>query len=45
MRDPGTGWPQNHWGTMWTSYDPSTGVYEVTLREKNPGGAKEYKQR
>ena len=45
MRDPGTTWPQNHWGTMWTSYDPSTGVYEVTLREKNPGGAKEYKQR
>ena len=45
MRDPGTTWPQNNWGTMWTSYDPSTGVYEVTLREKNAGGAKEYKQR
>ena len=45
MRDPGTGWPQNNWGTMWTTYDPNTGVYEVTLREKNAGGAKEYKQR
>ena len=45
MRDPGTTWPQNNWGTMWTSYDPGTGVYEVTLREKNAGGAKEYKQR
>ena len=45
MRDPGTTWPQNNWGTMWTSYDPSNGVYEVTLREKNAGGAKEYKQR
>ena len=45
MRHPGTGWPQNNWGSMWTTYDPNTGVYEVTLREKNPGGAKEYKQR
>ena len=45
MRHPGTGWPQNNWGTMWTTYDPTTGVYEVTLREKNPNGAKEYKQR
>ena len=45
MRHPGTDWPQNNWGSMWTTYDPNTGVYEVTLREKNAGGAKEYKQR
>ena len=45
MRDPGTGWPQNNWGTFWSTYDPNTGVYEVTLRAKNGGGSPEYKQR
>ncbi|MBW4728945.1 endo-beta-N-acetylglucosaminidase [Prevotella melaninogenica] len=45
MRDPGTGWPQNNWGTFWSTYDPSTGVYELTLRAKNGGGSPEYKQR
>ncbi len=45
MRDPGTGWPQNNWGTMWSTYDPSTGVYELTLRARNGGGSPEYKQR
>ena len=45
MRDPGTSWPQNNWGTFWSTYDPSTGVYELTLRAKNGGGSPEYKQR
>lgn len=45
MRDPGTGWPQNNWGTMWSTYDPNTGIYELTLRAKNGGGSPEYKQR
>ena len=45
MRSPGIGWPQNHWGTMWSTYDPNTGIYEVTLRAKNGGGSPEYKQR
>ena len=45
MRSPGIGWPQNHWGTMWSTYDPSTGVYELTLRARNGGGSPEYKQR
>ena len=45
MRHPGTGWPQNNWGTFWSTYDPSTGVYELTLRAKNGGGSPEYKQR
>lgn len=44
MRDPGTSWPQNNWGTFWSGYDPSTGLYEITLREKNAGGAKEFRQ-
>ena len=45
MRDPGTGWPQNNWGTMWSTYDPNTGIYELTLRARNGGGSPEYKQR
>ena len=45
MRSPGIGWPQNHWGTMWSTYDPNTGIYELTLRARNGGGSPEYKQR
>ena len=45
MRSPGIGWPQNNWGTMWSTYDPNTGIYELTLRARNGGGSPEYKQR
>ncbi len=45
MRSPGIAWPQNNWGTMWSTYDPNTGIYELTLRAKNGGGSPEYKQR
>ena len=45
MRDPGYGWPANNWGTLWSTYDPSTGVLDVTLRKKNGESNPEYHQR
>lgn len=45
MRYPGYGWPANNWGTLWSTYDPSTGVLDVTLRKKNGESNPEYHQR
>ena len=45
MRYPGYKWPANNWGTLWSTYDPSTGVLDVTLRKKNGESNPEYHQR
>ena len=45
MRYPGYTWPANNWGTLWSSYDPSTGVLDVTLRKRNGESNPEYHQR
>ena len=45
LRHPGTGWPANNWGTLWSTYDPSDGVLDVTLRKRNGSSNPEYHQR
>ena len=45
LRHPGTGWPANNWGTIWSTYDPNSGVLDVTLRKRNNASNPEYHQR
>lgn len=38
MRHQGTGWPQNNWGSIWSTYDPAAKELGFTIRKSNGGG-------
>ena len=44
LRHQYTTWPQNNWGSIWSSYDPAGKTLSFTIREIKSGGSPEHTQ-
>ena len=44
LRHQYTSWPQNNWGSIWSSYDPAGKTLSFTIREIKSGGSPEHTQ-
>ena len=44
LRNQYTSWPQNNWGSIWSSYDPAGKTLSFTIRETKSNGSLEHLQ-
>ena len=44
LRHQYASWPQNNWGSIWSSYDPAGKTLSFTIREIKSGGSPEHTQ-